>query len=263
MLAAMLALASALMAGCATPRFAGPAAVTEAAPLAGTRWVLQSLGGDAVPGAPSVTLDFGPDGRFGGNDGCNAYQGAYTAEAGAIRIGASLAGTLMACPQATEARARAYREALQRAARYGNEGVRLALYERTGRALAQFTPAMRSPVDTAWEVIAYNNGRQGVISVITGSRITVRFGEDGQVTGSAGCNSYFAVYKLEGEALSVGPSSATRRFCDEPQGLMQQEALFLAALQSAATFRIDGDRLELRTADGALAVSLTRSPGGQ
>jgi heat shock protein HslJ len=44
---------------------------------------------------------------------------------------------------------------------------------------------------------------------------------------------------------------------------MQQEALFLAALQSAATFRIDGDRLELRTADVALAVSLTRSPGGQ
>jgi hypothetical protein len=36
---------------------------------------------------------------------------------------------------------------------------------------------------------------------------------------------------------------------------MEQEAQLLAALPTAATWRIDGDQLELRTSAGALAVS--------
>ncbi len=36
---------------------------------------------------------------------------------------------------------------------------------------------------------------------------------------------------------------------------------FAAALHPATAFRLDGDRFELRFADGALAVSLTRSLG--
>ena len=40
---------------------------------------------------------------------------------------------------------------------------------------------------------------------------------------------------------------------------MDQEALFLAALYSAATYRIEGERLALRTAEGALAVNLIRA----
>ena len=44
-------------------------------------------------------------------------------------------------------------------------------------------------------------------------------------------------------------------FCAEPEGVMDQEAQYLAALETAATYTISADRLELRTADGALAVS--------
>jgi heat shock protein HslJ len=39
---------------------------------------------------------------------------------------------------------------------------------------------------------------------------------------------------------------------------MEQEQAFLAALQSAATFRIEGDSLEMRTAGDAIAVMATR-----
>jgi len=39
---------------------------------------------------------------------------------------------------------------------------------------------------------------------------------------------------------------------------MDQEARFLEALRSAATFRLDKERLALRTADGALALTLVR-----
>ena len=37
---------------------------------------------------------------------------------------------------------------------------------------------------------------------------------------------------------------------------MEQERRYLEALQSAATFRTAGEKLELRTAEGALAVTL-------
>ena len=43
-------------------------------------------------------------------------------------------------------------------------------------------------------------------------------------------------------------------FCEEPEGVMEQEAAYLAALQSAATFSIEGDQLWLRTAEDAIAV---------
>jgi heat shock protein HslJ len=41
---------------------------------------------------------------------------------------------------------------------------------------------------------------------------------------------------------------------------MEQERQFLAALTSAATLRQEGRRLELRRADGALALILRRLP---
>ncbi|NCD21033.1 MAG: META domain-containing protein [Actinobacteria bacterium] len=45
----------------------------------------------------------------------------------------------------------------------------------------------------------------------------------------------------------------------EPEGVMEQEAAFLQALEWAAVSRREGDRLELCTGDGALAVSLVRA----
>jgi heat shock protein HslJ len=39
---------------------------------------------------------------------------------------------------------------------------------------------------------------------------------------------------------------------------MEQEAQYLSALETAATYKIEGKVLELRTADGALAVKYTK-----
>ena len=39
---------------------------------------------------------------------------------------------------------------------------------------------------------------------------------------------------------------------------MDQEAQYLAALQTAATYQIENNVLELRTTDGALAANFTK-----
>lgn len=112
---------------------------------------------------------------------------------------------------------------------------------------------------TNWEVTGYDAGQRAVVDVIDGTELTVAFGTDGRVSGSAGCNRYTAAYTTTGDTLSIAQAAATRRMCVTPEGAMQQEQRFLEALGKAATARLDGDRLELRTADGALAVTLRRA----
>ena len=126
-------------------------------PLGDTHWVLQELGTSAVAKTPPVTLNFGPDNRIGGNDGCNQYQGNYTAGDHSIRIGENLAGTLMACPDQLEAQARDYRQVLQRAARFALDEDRLSLQDDAGHLLATFLPTTISPVGATWEATLYNN----------------------------------------------------------------------------------------------------------
>ena len=86
------------------------------------------------------------------------------------------------------------------------------------------------------------------------------FDTAGRVQGKAGCNTYFANYRAGGNTLSVDRPGATKMFCDSPEGVMQQEQQFLAALKSAATFQITGNQLQIRSAADALAVMANRAP---
>jgi heat shock protein HslJ len=110
---------------------------------------------------------------------------------------------------------------------------------------------------TSWDVITYNNGRQAVVSLLTGTDISLSFGTDGQASGIAGCNTYSGGYQAGGKALKVGPLVSSQRSCAAPAGVMEQEQQYLAALQNAATFQIAGDTLTIRDAGGAMQVMAT------
>ena len=121
----------------------------------------------------------------------------------------------------------------------------------------------RAPLaGTSWEVRELRDDAGAPGLVLSGTQLTVVFGDDGRVTGSAGCNSYFAAYAVKGGTITIGLPGTTRRFCGEVEGLMEQEARFLGALPTTATFRIDGDTLTLRAADGDVAASLVRFAAG-
>jgi heat shock protein HslJ len=111
---------------------------------------------------------------------------------------------------------------------------------------------------TSWDVTAYNNGKQAVVSVLVETELTAMFGKGGSLSGFGGCNEYNASYKATAPKISIGPVASTRKHCEEPAGVSEQETAYLAALETAATYRVEGSRLELRTAGGALAVELHR-----
>ena len=82
------------------------------------------------------------------------------------------------------------------------------------------------------------------------------FGADGNLSGKAGCNDYSAPYTVDGNKMTIKAPVSTRMYCGDP-GVMDQEQAYLAALTQVATYGIDGDRLELRSAGGALQVDYT------
>lgn len=78
----------------------------------------------------------------------------------------------------------------------------------------------------------------GADPVADGTRPTLRFGEDGQVSGDGSCNRYAGGYVLDREAIRVGPIATTRRACPPPA--MAQEVRFLEALLESRRVSVDG-----------------------
>lgn len=224
--------------------------------LTGTNWVLVEPSRPGSETGSAITLRLEPDGRLRGTDGCNRYGGTYTVDGAVIRISGKLMGTRMACPGSLQTRAGEYTQSLVKAATFSIDNRLLVLSDSSGERLAIFQADSAELAGNSWRVTGYNNGRHAVTSVLTGTQLTLVFGEDGRVTGSAGCNTYFAPYRQSDESISIGMPVSTRRVCAQPQGVMAQEAAFFAAIASAATLQKDADRLTLRTADAAIALTL-------
>jgi heat shock protein HslJ len=80
-------------------------------------------------------------------------------------------------------------------------------------------------------------------SVIPDTKVTIQFGKDNKITGSAGCNSYFTSYEIGSHnSLSFGLIGSTRMFCE---GIMEQEVQYIKALENVSTFMVDQNSLKL------------------
>ena len=154
--------------------------------------------------------------------------------------------------------ASAFMENLTGTSSYRIESGQLQLVGADGAVLATLAPQPQGVAGSSWRVTGYNNGKQAVVSVLGDTTLTMAFSADGRVSGSAGCNNYSGTYTATGSTLSFGPAASTRKMCAQPERIMEQEQQFLKALETVAAARQEGDRLELRTEHGALAVSLVR-----
>ena len=219
--------------------------------LGGTAWVMTALNGAPPAAGTTVTLQFGTDGSVSGSDGCNRYMTTYQEDGQNLTFD-QMAGTLMACEEPAMTQATEYREALSGVTSFNMSEGQLELLAGSDVVLT-YDADVQTLADTAWLVTAYNNGREAVVGLLEGTEITLSF-EATELNGNAGCNSYFAGYTAADGSMTVEPPGSTFMFCEEPEGLMEQEAAYLVALQSATTFRIEGDQLWLRNGADAIAV---------
>ncbi len=239
---------------------------TSAEPLTleGPLWVLTDLLGtpDAMTPASTetiVTAQFA-EGRVAGNAGCNSYNGPATIDGNNLTIG-ELASTLMMCSsEAVGAQETTYLSLLQSVATYAIEGDVLTLSLADGNPVLIYQAVEPTPLEgTLWIMTSYNNGQEAVVSALEGSQVTAQFA-NGEVNGSAGCNTYFGQYTLDGANLTIGPLASTRMFCETPEGTMDQEAAFMTAMQNAATYQIQMDALEIFDANGARQATFIAAP---
>jgi heat shock protein HslJ len=109
---------------------------------------------------------------------------------------------------------------------------------------------------TSWTATGVNNGKGAVESVAAGTTITASFGTDGQLSGSGGCNQYSATFTSADGTIVIGPIAGTRMACDPI--VSDQETAYFAALDAAATYKVQGSTLELRDDSGALQVTYAK-----
>ena len=230
--------------------------------LEATDWRLSSylgLSGDmqSVPAGINANARL-IAGKVTGKAGCNNYFGEYSLGPGGLLVfPGKLGATMMACPPPISDLEQRYLGLLPEVTAYRLQDRSLSMLDKEGHILLEFVA--RKPVsleNTAWQAGGINNGRGGVVSSGTTALANALF-SDGKVTGSAGCNRFTAAYRTSDNQITIEQTSTTRMYCGEPEGIMDQEQQYLAALSRARTFTIKFDRLELRDGAGALQLSFT------
>jgi heat shock protein HslJ len=223
-------------------------------PIEGTTWKLTSY--DVGGTSTTVPADVFVDARFAtgtvaGSSGCNIYGGPATVTGSALKVG-QLTGTLIACEGPEADVETAYLAHLGTAASFTATADGLTIYDPDGKASLVYAAGPANPLIGEWVVTGFNNGKGGVNSPAVGTTLTATFTAD-SVSGSGGCNTFTGSYKLDGTNVTIGPLASTQMACE--QAVMDQEAAFLAALQTPSTVEQGGANVSLRDATGSTQVT--------
>jgi heat shock protein HslJ len=242
----------------------GNSPVHSGLPLNGTGWTLTDYVSNGTSLQPlngtTVTMVFSDAGKITGSAGCNHYFASYEMKGTAIAIGQAGSTEMYCSAPGVMEQESVYLVLLSKTASVTAGNTSLTFADAKGNTILSFArivpPAPSPLVGTTWNLDSFYTA-DAVSSVIAGTTITAVFDKDGSVTGSAGCNRYFASYTVTGTSMSIGSAGSTKMYCTSP-GVGQQESTYLASLGRAATFVITGDRLVLADPKGATLLSFTK-----
>lgn len=223
----------------------------EATELDGSLWRLSGISsGDSIQSALTHTLVLiGFDkGQIVGYAGCNQFGGPFVVEGSTITQ-IEAASTQMACLQEDVMTQEAtFLQELHAADSFTLSGDNLTI------GSLSFTQ-VHPPTDylgTEFRLQAFNTG-PGAQPPLTGTTITITFGEDGTVSGSAGCNTFNGPFTQTGTAISIDALAQTRMACEEQ--ILTQETNVINYLHSARHAVVDGDQLFIVHDDGVMVFT--------
>lgn len=235
------------------------AAISENRSLESNDWQLESyldLSAGMIQTLPKSSIHaIFADGKLYGSAGCNHYSGQYNStQESKLSISDRIASTMMACAPPVSQQEQRYLSLLPTVTHYQVKDTALLLMNAENRLILHYVAHQTATLEnTQWQARGINNGKGGVVSSTATHLTTARF-EEGKLTGNAGCNNFSASYTISGNNLTIGATMATRKFCAEPAGIMEQEQQYLQALQKTHTYNLQRDRLELRSEKGSLLV---------
>ena len=99
-------------------------------------------------------------------------------------------------------------------------------------------------LDQEWFLVSFDD-QGNKKKVIANTQTTIQFSTE-RLSGSAGCNRYFAGYQLKNRYdLTIERIVATEMACPDPVGIMQQEDTYLQLLSRAKAYYIRDGQLTL------------------
>jgi heat shock protein HslJ len=229
--------------------------------IEGIDWALlrQQVDGALVdlPDDVGITLLM-QDGTASGSGGCNSYGASYERDRDALTFGV-IEATEMYCPDASDLES-AYFTNLAAVTTAFSTGGTLVMTGTDGDPILEFEPAGTFPLPTdgieglSWQLESLVLSDEAGLTPVPQEVVASIVLEDGQATGSGGCNGFSASYELDGSALSFSEVLSTRMACPEPTMGLEQ-ALF-AQLGSVAGWSYDGGSVTLHDASGSALARL-------
>ena len=194
--------------------------------------------------------------RSAGSTGCNRFTGAVHPSTATRSSSGTLASTRMACAPPGDAIERAYLAVLERVTEWRMDDAELVLLDGDDAELLRFVGA--TPVGD-WEATVIETGN-ALASPLAGTRDHRELHRRGHAHRLGGLQHYRTTF--ETERRRHRPRTRRRQprsRAQTPEGVMEQEAAYLAALPTAAAYRVDGDSLALLRADGTYVASFLRA----
>lgn len=231
-----------------------PQAATEAMILTGKEWTIASIGGKETKGPRPLSIRFDKEGRASGFSGCNSFGGGFRETAGKVTF-SPITSTLMACIDESLGRQEgALHEALKgELAVAAADGGKVVLTGADGTKVVM-KPTAEAPklAATSWLVET-----MGGTAIVAGHEPQISFSEDGQISGTTGCNRFFGAYAQTAAKVAFFGVGMTKMACLN-DGVMAQEIAFSAILSGAADASIDAHgNLTIRGENG---IAFTARP---
>lgn len=222
-------------------------------PLVNTSWTVASVAGVATLPDARPTMAFAQDGTISGSAGCNQYSGTFRTDGDAIAI-ARVASTMMMCEGDRGQQEAVFLKGLNGAATWrqteaGQLEIDGAIAIVAGPGVAEGPPDDAPPTDlanTSW-VLTEMGGTADFAHIVP----TLAFGDDGTVSGFAGCNTFHGTYTPDGHIVSL---ISTKIGCQRPAS--EVEAEYLGALSGVTAWTLVDGRLQMEG-----SVPLTFGPG--
>ena len=120
-------------------------------------------------------------------------------------------------------------------------------------------PAVPAQLAGTW-VVTRMGVQDGTAVMSPTTEITLTVFTDGTLAGYSGCNNYNGPFTLTGQitpkgnGIAIGPVASTKKFC---QAYADQETMYLAILQKAVAYNVDGSHLSITASTGDVLVYQT------
>ncbi|CAG1023434.1 hypothetical protein DOJK_02339 [Patescibacteria group bacterium] len=204
------------------------------------RWYLQTLDGETPHKIIYFELD--ENERANGFSGCNTFFGAYSLNNWQLTF-SELAATKKACLDIIDLETD-FLAALEEVESFKLSNNKLILKSDYSTLVFVSNINIVSGIIGKWEYVrsVENNIEK---TKLPNTLINLEFDINGNLNGEA-CNLISGTYKIGAEGTTLEFTAATtQRFCISPEGIMEQESLFLDNLSNVKGFRINGAILKL------------------